>query len=1426
MCRNLLLLIALFLGNALLEAKTSQTVSNLTNQTLVLANPVDYHISGTTPLVNSTVNLKNDDAWLFFDNIRPAVVVSTYASNLKVNGITLVNGSNARITMYKQGTVVIPQSPSFKPLTVYTKDNFTGNSTQFGNGYNSVLGLFDNNIRSFRLKRGYMATFATESDGTGYSRAFVAQDDDIVFDIVPKELYGRTSFIRIFPWKFVSKKGWCTTVSNYDGEAGLTEATWDYSWSADRSSTSNLEYIPIKQHLYWPGWDQINGLEGNTAVLGYNEPEHTEQHDGVAYSAATASANMPQFQNSGLRIGSAAPTDKAWITSFITAADAACYRVDFVAMHAYWGGLTAATWYSTLKSWYDATGRPLWITEWNNGANWTTETNWPSTVDAQFAKQLTDIKGILNVMDTCSFVERYSIFNWVENKRAMVLSGALTPAGEYYKADHPDLAYNPSMQVIPKTPVITTPTWTKTYNSATGEITFSITDNNAEMTDRYVLQESMNGGLYRTIAVMPQRAYDLKSTTYTYVYKPTAEERTASTFRLKYEYLNGSALYTTALTFYGNTADDYTKASFNDGDYYILNDATGLFLTNNGTTTPVFAANNGTSAQLWTLYKDTTNRYKITSKSSGTFLNESAVLSSGSYYATWNSYDLLRKNSSDVTAIQNGDKGGSLFWSVSGTSVIGKGTATQVSFPFRLLSATGSGILANLTYKNTTYRNAVTATYGDTLTLAPTPVSAGGTWLWSTGETSATKTINGITESGNYTVTYTCNGSSSAETYSITVTRKNQLADGYYCIINPVDSTRLTNIGTLIPTFLPKDLVHPESQLWSIALDAVSKRYSVYSQSNGLKFLNEFARFNNSTYSNAWNSYEIYQKTGSDQYAFQNGGSSGVLYWSVTSNVITGKGTATMDGFPLCLQPAKPVLKVYPYINGKNTDSLAVLSGTTVELQPKATLSGGNWKWDNGSLNQNRTVSQTGTYNVMCTLYGDTVYCRFKVEIYQKTTLTDGAFFIKNPQDGSYLTMNGSDIPVFQGKDLNNSDAQTWIITKDATSTRYKISSKVKPAFFLDEFGRYNNGTYYSAWNSYTFYNQTGTNLYAIQNGGSSGTAYWKLTNSIIRGKGFASITGFPFELVDPYGEAKVKGSAAAMRYNNGYLMLGDSMLVEAGTKLVLKQIVANPGGTYQWNTGATTDSLVLNNAQQSGRYSVTYTQGGTTFTEDFVVNVYDKNQLKNGLYYIINPSSNKYLSFVHATLKPTFAFYSTNIEMNQGWYIQKDSTVNRYKITPLKNTGIFIDRNGSFNTVNYVSDSCSYEISHLTGSDYWAIRNGGGAGSSYWLAGTSYLTIPGSESIAFPFTLKEYTGPTTGLSILDKSSVTYGPNPFKDLFTLSLNKDATLDILTLDGRRMLRVNCPAGKNDIATGALHTGSYIGILRSGESRLTIKLMKVE
>lgn len=71
-----------------------------------------------------------------------------------------------------------------------------------------------------------------------------------------------------------------------------------------------------------------------------------------------------------------------------------------------------------MKEVHEKTGRPLWITEWNNGANWTHET-WPSDKAAQQEKQRLFMTEILAMMDTCKFIERYSVYNWVEEKRSL-----------------------------------------------------------------------------------------------------------------------------------------------------------------------------------------------------------------------------------------------------------------------------------------------------------------------------------------------------------------------------------------------------------------------------------------------------------------------------------------------------------------------------------------------------------------------------------------------------------------------------------------------------------------------------------------------------------------------------------------------------------------------------------------------------------------------------------------------------------------------------------------------------------------------------------------------------------------------------------------------------------------------------------------------
>lgn len=472
---------------------TDVTVASYINKEVSISGKSNVHITAATKtLNNSVINLSSESAWVYFDNVRPTIVIDSLLKFFTVNGVAAINKTNIRVAIYKHGTVVIAHPATIQPLKVYTDQNFKGDSASYGlyTFYKALGTTIDNKIRSFKLKRGYMATLANTADGTGYSRVFIADDKDLEFSILPNTLDKTVSFIRVVNWEWVSKKGWCGYAPN---DLNLTKSTWRYDWSAGGATTSTVEYVPIRQNAGWPGWDEISGKQGVSHVLGYNEPDHVEQSN---VTVATAIQQWPEMLKTGLRIGSPACTNFTWLYQFMDSCKAHNYRVDYVAVHAYWGGKSPQNWYNDLKYIHTRTGRPIWITEWNNGANWTTET-WPtadkSLSAANAAKQLADIKAILNVLDTASFIERYSVYNWVQDCRAMTLGDTLTPAGKYYAANKSVMAYNNKKEVIP-TFTFNNPSMTVAY--ATKKLTLTMVDPNSDFYRGFILEKKVDNGVY------------------------------------------------------------------------------------------------------------------------------------------------------------------------------------------------------------------------------------------------------------------------------------------------------------------------------------------------------------------------------------------------------------------------------------------------------------------------------------------------------------------------------------------------------------------------------------------------------------------------------------------------------------------------------------------------------------------------------------------------------------------------------------------------------------------------------------------------------------------------------------------------------------------------------------------------------------------
>ena len=264
----------------------------------------------------------------------------------------------------------------------------------------------------------------------------MAQDGDLDVGRLPDTLTDQVRFVRIFPWRWVSKKGVAGNI-----EPGLN-LRWLYNWNLDRTSPLDWEYVHIRQSRYWPGLDEDWKYRGATHVLGYNEPDHVDQAN---MTVGDAIFSWPDLLWPGLRVGAPAVSDGglSWLYDFMAQADAAGLRVDYVPVHYYrcYGNAgdpagTATQFYNFLKGIYDVVKRPLWVTEWNNGANWT------SCADPSFAQQEASVQAMIDMLESTPFVERYSIYNWVEDVRRVKWDdGSLTAAGVRYRDKASSLAY-------------------------------------------------------------------------------------------------------------------------------------------------------------------------------------------------------------------------------------------------------------------------------------------------------------------------------------------------------------------------------------------------------------------------------------------------------------------------------------------------------------------------------------------------------------------------------------------------------------------------------------------------------------------------------------------------------------------------------------------------------------------------------------------------------------------------------------------------------------------------------------------------------------------------------------------------------------------------------------------------------------------------
>lgn len=216
------IILSLLLGVSLLSqaGNTNENVEQVTTP-VTLGENIDYHITSSTPFAaTGSIDISSDQqSVIIFDKLLPSKA-KNYINHVTVNGAKAVNGTNCQLRIYRAGCMLLPYSDQ-QPLSVFTENDFGGTK---GSNYdvNTIYSLgndkeFNNKIRSFKLKRGYMVCFATQSNGQGYNRVFIADNADLEVTALPKVLSGRVSFIRISKWNNVIKRGWAGHWSDATG---------------------------------------------------------------------------------------------------------------------------------------------------------------------------------------------------------------------------------------------------------------------------------------------------------------------------------------------------------------------------------------------------------------------------------------------------------------------------------------------------------------------------------------------------------------------------------------------------------------------------------------------------------------------------------------------------------------------------------------------------------------------------------------------------------------------------------------------------------------------------------------------------------------------------------------------------------------------------------------------------------------------------------------------------------------------------------------------------------------------------------------------------------------------------------------------------------------------------------------------------------
>lgn len=560
--RTILFTISLLASVVCYGANSQRTVTQVSTS-VVLSSSVDYHITSTTPFTDSgSIDIQaTNHAVVIFDNLRPSKAL-TQLSHITINGTPARNNNNCQVRIYGRGSIVYPYANNIHPLTVFTESYQKGDScNSFGlehsNGFMNTLteAKLNNRIKSFSLKRGYMVTFSTARGGYGYSRCFIADDEDLKFTL-PAWLQNRITSYRLFKWNDVSKCGWGGTQPEC---MSSLNATWCYEWGAPDPQNVDWECVPQHHHEGWPAIDEVGRNGTSCHALGNNEPDNQNDASEQYQTVEQVLANWPQMMATGKRLGTPAMAgNRAWLKQFCDSIDARGWRADFCAVHLYFGG-NEWDWDWNVNDYFAmSNNRPVWITEMNSGAEWT---DWWGGGDRSanannYQIQKDHFAPVLDMLARHDKVERIAPFNsfWIDKCRMFYNwddADPVTPIGHHYANLQTGLAYSGKYDKVPSQPRMAGPQEVKlTFSPTTMINTVTWKDTNGDFnTDMWVERRS-NGEWQR---VMTARQIDGEGN---YTYRDTLDQPRDYAYRvaLKTVFSSSRTYYSQVLTSSSSTS--------------------------------------------------------------------------------------------------------------------------------------------------------------------------------------------------------------------------------------------------------------------------------------------------------------------------------------------------------------------------------------------------------------------------------------------------------------------------------------------------------------------------------------------------------------------------------------------------------------------------------------------------------------------------------------------------------------------------------------------------------------------------------------------------------------------------------------------------------------------------------------------------------